>query len=248
MKKSTELPKSPTKFDIVGSMFVTDEHVVTISEISKLANYQRVTLRVKVLHEGKVQTVKSNLCKQEYIIGDATGSCKIRDDCGIISPEQSVKLSGLLVRTFNGKKYVCIPRSNFEVSVLEDIGDVDKSALESVQEQKMSDVCIVGVKYFERYSACYSCNGKVIPKSVTVGHCGRCGSSQRLERCKEHLSARIDVECAEGGKNVQNLSVFSPTLEEICGKEPASIDALLEAAPFDIFHSDTNVILSVSRK
>lgn len=93
-------------------MFVTDEHVVTISEIPKLANYQRVTLRVKVLHEGKVQTVKSNLCKQEYIIGDATGSCKIvtlGDDCGI-SPEQSVKLSGLLVRTFNGKKYVSIPR------------------------------------------------------------------------------------------------------------------------------------------
>ena len=67
VKKSTELQKSPTKFDIAEIMFVTDEHVVTISEISKLANYQRVTLRVKVLHEGKVQTVKSNLCKQEYI-------------------------------------------------------------------------------------------------------------------------------------------------------------------------------------
>ena len=134
------------------------------------------------------------------------------------------------------------------MSALEDIGDVDKSALESVQEQKMSNVCIVGVKYFERYSSCYSCNGKVIPKSVTVGHCGRCGSSQRLERCKEHLSARIDVECAEGGKSVQNITVFSPTLEEICGKGPASIEGMLKAPPFDLLHSDTNVILSVSRK
>ena len=53
------------------------------------------------------------------------------------------------------------------------------------------------------------------------------------------------MECAEGGKNVQNLSVFSPTLEEICGQELASIDALLEAAPFVLFHSE---ILSVSRK
>ena len=109
------------------------------------------------------------------------------DDCGIISPEQSVKLSGLLVRTFNGKKYVSIPRNNFEVSVLEDIGDVDKSALESVQEQKISDVCIVGVKYFERYSACYSCNGKVIPKSRSLWSMWfkpMFGTLQRASVCK----------------------------------------------------------------
>lgn len=41
VKKSTELQKSPTKFDITDSMFVTDEHVVTISEIPKLANYTK---------------------------------------------------------------------------------------------------------------------------------------------------------------------------------------------------------------
>ena len=39
---------------------------------------------------------------------------------------------------------------------------------------------MIGVKYFDAYNACYSCNGKVIV-SGSVGECGRCGMMQSGE-------------------------------------------------------------------
>ena len=66
----------------------------------------------------------------------------------------------------------------------------------------------------------------------------------RLDRCKEQMSAKLDVE-SDG--DIQSLSIFTPVLDDICeGK--TSISALLSCKPFDLIYSWKNIIVSISRK
>lgn len=76
-----------------------------------------------------------------------------------------------------------------------------------------------------------------------VGECGRCGITQKLDKCKEIASAKIDLE-VEG--IIKNVSVFSPIIEELCQGEPSKI-ALLSCEAFNAVYSEKNVIVSVSR-
>ena len=115
---------------------------------------------------------------------------------------------------------------------------VEDVEVEVAKERKLTNVGIIGIKWFEIYNGCYSCMGKVTPH---LGCCGRCGSTQRLERCKEQTSAKLDVEL-EG--DVIMLSAFSPVLDDIC-QGSTSIDASLSCERFDLVYSvDRNFMLS----
>ena len=77
VRNNTELHTSPRKFNVESSMFDRLDDLVMVQEIPKLSNYQRVSVRVKVLAQEEEIEVKKGLLKQEYMIADATGSCKI---------------------------------------------------------------------------------------------------------------------------------------------------------------------------
>ena len=68
----------------------------------------------------------------------------------------SYELSGMVVRNYMGKKYLSIPKDDFDVN----IGEVDEEIVE--EEKEMKGAVVVGVKYFESYDACYSCKRKVV--------------------------------------------------------------------------------------
>ena len=71
---------------------------------------------------------KNGLIKQEYVITDSSGTSVIitwGDNTGVLQEEELYKLSGLLVRTFCNKKYLSVPRDNFTISCIDDIGEVD---------------------------------------------------------------------------------------------------------------------------
>ena len=62
MKHSTDVLPSPTKFDVPESMFeVNKESSVKISEISALATYEKVSVRVKAVAEEDPVEVKKGL-------------------------------------------------------------------------------------------------------------------------------------------------------------------------------------------
>ena len=56
----------------------------------------------------------------------------------------------------------------------------------------MSDVNVIDVMFFEPYNACYSCKGKVVTTSDLLENCNRCGITQRLDRCQESTTAKLD--------------------------------------------------------
>ena len=154
VRNITELHTSPRKFNVESSIFDRLDDLVMVQEIPKLSNYQRVSVRVKVLAQEEEIEVKKGLLKQEYIIADATGSCKIvawNANTGVLQSGSCYMLSGLMVRVYNGKKYLSVPKDNFQISSIEDIGVVEDAVEE--KERKLTEVTILGVKYFDTYSA-----------------------------------------------------------------------------------------------
>ena len=102
-------------------MFVVNDNLVMLEEIPRLSNYWRVSVRVKVMAEEEAIEVKKGLVKQEYAIADATASCKIvtwKDNTGVLQPGNSYKLSGLMVRMYNGKSIPQFLRMAFRYRVL----------------------------------------------------------------------------------------------------------------------------------
>jgi len=134
-----------------------------------------------------------------------------------------------MVRTYAGKMVLSIPRENLNIAVNDEIGVVE-DACEDERERKMSEAVIVGVKFFDVYKGCYACKGKVTSISNLLGVCSRCGTSQRLDRCKDVTTAKIDVE-ADG--ELRSLGAFSPILDEICGGI-VSKETLLTCEPFSL--------------
>ena len=118
VRKSTELHSSPKKFNVEPSMFNKLDDLVTVEELPKLSNYQRVSVRVKVLVQ---EEEKKGLLKQEYIIADATGSCKIvawNANTGVMQSGNSYMLSGLMVRVYKGKSIYQFLRTTLRCLVL----------------------------------------------------------------------------------------------------------------------------------
>ena len=241
VRKSSDFQKSPSKYELPSR---TAADSIVISDLKKLENFQPVSVRVKVTTVGHKQTVKNNLVKQECGIADCTGTCHItlwESYVDLLQEGASYQMSGLIVRTFNGKKYLSVPRENFNFEAIDDIGDVEKEELE---DRVMKGVVVIGIKFYDTYNACYSCKGKVTPLSATLGDCTKCGIAQKLDRCKPSISAKLDVE-ADGV--IKCLTSFSPIIEEICNKNDPTKEDLLCCKPFNLMYSEKNIITSITR-
>lgn len=82
-----------------------------------------------------MKEVKMGLIK--WIV-DATGCCKMvtwEDNVGILSVRESYKWSGLVVRSYKGKKYFSVPREGLKLCGIDDIGVV-----EDIPEEPETDV------------------------------------------------------------------------------------------------------------
>ena len=93
-----------------------------------------------------------------------------------------------IMRSFKGKKYLSVPKEDFRFEEIDDISAVNDAQLE--QSHLLRNVTVQGVKYFDSYSGCYACKGKVIetPGSM-LGKCNRCITLQRLDSCPQQTTA-----------------------------------------------------------
>ena len=119
---------------------------------------------MKVLGEEEATEVKKGLVKQDYLIAGASACYKIvtwEENVGLLVVGESYKLSALVVRTFNGKKYLSVLTEGFLATKINDIGVVEEVAEEQATVKKITGVFIVGVQSFETFDGCYSCSGKL---------------------------------------------------------------------------------------
>ena len=77
-------------------------------DVGTLATGQQVTVLVKIITVGSAVVVKSELQKQECVVGDVSGCCRIvlwNDDIGKLLKEKSYKLY-VIVKQWDGVKYL----------------------------------------------------------------------------------------------------------------------------------------------
>ena len=244
VRNSSEVHMSPRKMEVPDSVFCKPrENVVTLEEVCGLGKGEVVAVRAKVLKEEDATEVKKGLVKQEYWIVDCSGSCKIvvwQDNVGVFVVGKSYKLCGLIVRTFKDKKYLSVPSEGFTAMVIDAVESVEEEAT----ERKYTQVYVEGVKSIERFSSCYSCSGKVNPKveSSKIGICTKCGTQQRLDRCKESLTARLDLNI--GSDEVITVVAFGDVLNKMCNGN-VTVEALLDLEDFDATVSNTNILIHI---
>lgn len=249
MHGNTEVQKSPTTFD-VATLVTSASTEIGLDQLQGLQNYQKVTVRVKVVSVKEESEAQGGLRMQDYIIGDATGAAKLtvwERNVGIFKEGSSCKLSGLKVQMYNGKKFLSMPRENCEIAGIDDTGDVEKELGDD--ENKLEDA-IVGVMLLNTYSNCFSCKGKVAVTGGTLGKCSKCNITLHADKCTQEMSAKLVVEGGQKEKKAmcKNLSIFSSILKKICQGTDVTEDNLLTADPFDAVFSEKNVITGISRK
>ena len=127
--------------------------------------------------------IHPGLSKQDYIVGDSTGTAALtlwEDNIGQIDVGMSYRLSGVIVRSFNGKNYLSVPKDNCEISIIDDIENV-KEIMEKEVPQNLKDAVVVGIMSLEIYNNCVACKGKVKVLSSNIGQCNKCNMKQRLD-------------------------------------------------------------------
>ena len=115
-------------------------------------------MKVKIIQEKEVIKVK-DLVKQNYLIGDASGAAILtvwEKNVGVLKQGTSYKLSGVMVRVYNNKKYLSIPKEQCDISSIDDIGDVQEEESEVDSGCYLEGVLITGLK-LDIYSSCCVC-------------------------------------------------------------------------------------------
>ena len=84
-------------------------------DVGTLATGQQVTVLVKIITVGSAVVVKSELQKQECVVGDVSGCCRIvlwNDDIGKLLKEKSYELSYVIVKQWDGVKYLSVSKGS----------------------------------------------------------------------------------------------------------------------------------------
>ena len=173
MNSKSSVVKSPKKFKVEEQDVVSPSHcseLGTLEEIKDLSEHQQVTV------SGKIQsvcapdkiTIKSSgkqLLKQEFVIADCTFVCRgvaWEQHVGSLKADQTYKLVGVTIRSFNGLKYISIGEKS-RIEYRDDIGEViEDEVATGTGGLKTVNAEVVAVMGIDTYASCRNCNGKVV--------------------------------------------------------------------------------------
>jgi hypothetical protein len=67
----------------------------------------------------------------------------------------------IFVRTFQNEKYISIGKDGFGITEIDDIGEVYHTTTIR-NEHKLVNAVVAGVRSLDKFSACYSCAGRLL--------------------------------------------------------------------------------------
>ena len=171
------MDSSPRKVQVEGGV---DRHatikVLSISEACKLSPTSLVSMMVKITTVNPPEELlrsdkQSHVTKQDCIIADATGSCRLvlwASRVGAVTEGQSYHLKSVAVRQYKNQKYMSTLEHTTDFEKISDIGAVNHRCITTERKIKGE---ISRVLSFEHYlavqSATQKCN-KLTPSVVNV--------------------------------------------------------------------------------
>ena len=122
LKGYTTIEQSEMKFDI-SDMDTLGSDKISLSELST-KEYDRVTVKVKIIRINKPEKVGKNKTKQDVAVSDPTGVANLtlwESDINTLKIDQSYQLNRLIVRTYKGKRMLSLSAGVTSVIEIEDI-------------------------------------------------------------------------------------------------------------------------------
>ena len=138
----TKITNSPRKFDV--QVVSSGARAVCVDEITQLSEGSNVDVTAKVLSLESPELIKprfrkTTLTKQNCVVGDATGRCRLvlwEDQVGAVKPGECYSLKAVSVKKFDGQKYLSA-NSGSSVESCADIGVVSEDLIEYEDMQGM---------------------------------------------------------------------------------------------------------------
>lgn len=177
---------------------------------------------------------------------------KLDEDC-------SYTLKNFVVREYQEKKYLSMPRDGSEVFPLDDIGDtqdIDSDSDTDLPGLQCADAVVIGVPQLDTYKACLTCKARVEPQTPPLGRCSKCAMLQRFDLCPDQWSAKLLLQCGCGlNKHTVTLHAFGRMVNDLAGQTAAQVAAevqetremLLKAPPLSTISYKHQVITGFTR-
>ena len=102
------------------------------------------------------------------------------------------------------------------IKEIDDIGPLSTDVTEKVQYdiRVIEGVHVFAVDKLEIYNSCVKCRGRVdLEEDDEIGQCGKCGTMQLVEECKETVIAQLRVTDTNGERLC--LRAFDDTVLKI---------------------------------
>ena len=189
LKSTTTIERSPVHFEVTDFKTVGSPLI----PLSQMEEYDRVTVRAKVIKVNEPQPVGTGKLKQDVIIADATAKSSVtlwESNVNAMQPQNLYQLNRVLVRIFMGKHHLSIPTAG---STIEEISDVENTAIDTDgsedEEEILESVTIVGVQNLQTVFMCMNCKKHVTPTGEHTGSCDSCNTMQMLcKKCQQSFS------------------------------------------------------------
>lgn len=243
---NTDVVTSPKKFKV--SPWESSNPDIPLKDLDQRDDYDKVHVTVKVLSVQDTVNVAGGLQKQDVAIADATSPARItlwESDIGSLEDGLSYRLTNIVVRSYQGTKYLSLPKNKDGVLIeeIKDIGDVAEDDLPETANT-VEGVTVAGVLSLQNYLSCFVCKAKVQPVDDGMGKCTKCEMEQSSHLCLNKLNAHLLLNVPGG--SYLTLNAFGTNLKDIAQREPVTSQDLIRARSFTITHDD-NVVTGLRR-
>ena len=247
IKRYTLINKSSRDFNVEDSNTIGSKSI-TVSQLTSMAEGDKVNVRVKVVDIETPKKVGKNLTKQEVIIADSTGNTVLtlwESDVNSLQLAESYYLTKLRVKIFCGDYGLSYPNFGASVSKIEDIGDVIETRSDP-SESSIQGVSIVGVKDLVSFKTCISCKTKITVTEYpdTIVTCNKCNTAQNVATCSLKLMAKLLLEGPD--VTIITLVAYEDMLKNLLPTGEITQEALLKLKPFNATYNAFHVITSIS--
>ena len=258
MNKRSKVMSSPRKLSL-GDVVVPLGRTVKISDIASLTGSQEIEVKCKVVKVNEVSTVKKSgdgkeLRKQDVIIADETGSCRLvlwEDDVNSLEEGKSYCLLDMGVRRYGAMKYLSftVKSSKEMIGDLENVNEEDATGEESEDSGHVVSGEISAVISTSEYLSCKFCHSKVVSEDDVFAECTKCSAVMKLSYYTETKSAKFVV--TDKSSNCDTtLLAFEPVLSRIVdGVSGRNLSIkLLKASSKSFRFNNRNVVYSIQEK
>ena len=159
LKRMTSISPSPKKFKVDLS---PEEEMISLEEIKRKDEYEKVSVKIKVLEVKEPITVSSGKKVQDVVVGDenSTSRCTLwENDIGELTKGKSYHLKRFTVKEYESNNY--LPKG--QDAVICAIDDIGSTATFDEPEHKLTTITaaqIVGVPQIRQVQELSSVQGK----------------------------------------------------------------------------------------